>query len=324
MTRAVESPLSYVTSRAWRRVSRFAPPITMVNRLVAGLRFRRNFGRWPLPPNHPEALVNDFILDRMTSDCWSALHLRCVDKEFAKTEALRLDPTLKFATTRAVVAMRGVRSARALTSRLRSFIGADVFAKPTHGCGGVTRLLAPKPGDIARLYRAAKRDFFYDTRETQYRALPRKIIVEDHIPTATGVVPDDFKFHCVAGEPLLCQIDHGRAGVIHRKLFTTPDFSATCVKDGVDLPDGLRMPSSERLAAMEAVARALSAPFDYVRIDLYDGVDGVYFGEFTFTPGGAIGIAPSAPKLDPAGPTHSTYSRIMMGALQRGSKLLRK
>ncbi|GAA3268531.1 hypothetical protein GCM10020258_39990 [Sphingomonas yabuuchiae] len=32
------------------------------------------------------------------------------------------------------------------------------------------------------------------------------------------------------------------------------------------------------------MAEALSAPFPFVRVDLYDGDDGIYFGELTFTP----------------------------------------
>jgi hypothetical protein len=36
------------------------------------------------------------------------------------------------------------------------------------------------------------------------------------------------------------------------------------------------------LAPMIAYAKLLSAPFPFVRIDLYNGTDGVYFGEYTF------------------------------------------
>ena len=32
------------------------------------------------------------------------------------------------------------------------------------------------------------------------------------------------------------------------------------------------------------ISRLLSTPFEFVRIDLYIGIDGIYFSEFTFTP----------------------------------------
>ena len=66
---------------------------------------------------------------------------------------------------------------------------------------------------------------------------------------------------------------------------------------------------------MVAAARALSAPFAFVRVDLYDGTDGVYFGELTFTPAAALGIAPSSAGDHQVGDTHRVYSRIMMDAL---------
>ena len=33
-----------------------------------------------------------------------------------------------------------------------------------------------------------------------------------------------------------------------------------------------------------AISKDLSKPFEFVRIDLYIGIDGIYFSEFTFTP----------------------------------------
>jgi len=46
---------------------------------------------------------------------------------------------------------------------------------------------------------------------------------------------------------------------------------------------------------MKSLASWLSAPFDFVRVDLYN-IDGkIYFGEFTFTPaGGGIKLRPES------------------------------
>ena len=67
-------------------------------------------------------------------------------------------------------------------------------------------------------------------------------------------------------------------------------------------------------------ARALSAPFDFVRVDLYDGADGIYFGELTFTPAAALGIAPAAAGVDRVNPTHRRYSDTLMQALDANRK----
>ena len=251
------------------------------------------------------------------SDRWTPLHRACVDKVRVKEVVARLAPGVRIAPTRAVVPMAGVRSAAELWARLERFAGADLFAKPAHACGGATWMRAATgPADVRALFDVASRDFYRTKRETQYRGLPRAVLVEDRVPTADGRPPDDLKFHCVRGEPLLCQIDHDRFGAVRRKLFLAPGFEPMCPDDGVALPPGHLLPPPDRLAAMADAARSLAAPFDHVRVDLYDGADGIYFGELTFTPGGAIGIAPSAPVAHHGSATHRTYSRIMMDALR--------
>ena len=40
--------------------------------------------------------------------------------------------------------------------------------------------------------------------------------------------------------------------------------------------------------ALCSVAKELAAPFDFVRVDLYDVGGTPYFGEFTFTPGAGL------------------------------------
>ena len=88
--------------------------------------------------------------------------------------------------------------------------------------------------------------------------------------------------------------------------------------DGLKQPDGYRPPAPERIASMAAAARALAAPFEFVRVDLYDGADGIYFGELTFTPAASLGIAPSSAGDHAVNATHRVYSRIIMSALKRG------
>ena len=67
--------------------------------------------------------------------------------------------------------------------------------------------------------------------------------------------------------------------------------------------------------AMIAAAEALAAGFDFVRVDLYDGSDGIYFGELTFTPAASLGIAPAAAGDHAENATHRVYSGIVMAAL---------
>ena len=100
-------------------------------------------------------------------------------------------------------------------------------------------------------------------------------------------------------------------------MLRLPDFEPLDPADGLVAPPSLRLPAPERLAAMTAIARALSAPFEYVRVDLYDGLDGVYFGELTFTPSASLGIAPSINGSHRISETHRLFSQLLMSAFRK-------
>jgi hypothetical protein len=87
--------------------------------------------------------------------------------------------------------------------------------------------------------------------------------------------------------------------------------------DGLRSPETYVEPPPDRLKTMISAARALAAPFEYVRVDLYNGLDGVFFGEMTFTPAASLGIAPSSRGDHKDSPTHHVYSRIIMDAVAR-------
>ena len=293
-----------------------APMTRAFNHVIAGPHFRRRFGRWPLPAADPRSTINDVIFDRMIDPRWTPLERAFVDKETAKREAQRLSPGLRVPETRLVVAMDDVPSPEALFDRLHPFVGTATIAKPTHASGGTVFLRdVTGPEDLRRLFWLARADYASILREMQYWRLPRKIIVEALVPSAAGISPDDYKFHCVRGQPLVCQVDHSRFGRPWSRLYRVPSFEPMDRDDGLAPPAGHALPTAERIAAMMAAARALSAPFEFVRVDLYDGSDGVYFGELTFTPAASLGIAPAAAGDHAENATHRVYSGIVMAAL---------
>lgn len=307
---------SSLSSAGWHDFKRMAPVTRAFNHLIAGTHFSATFRRWPLSPDDPRSTVNDFIFNRMIDPHWSALQLAFVDKETAKAEARRLAPDLRVPETLAVISMDAVRSCDHLLELLRPFIGTDAIAKPTHASGAALFMRNIRSAaDLHFLYQLASVDYASIIREMQYRDLPRKIIVEALVPTSTGA-PDDYKFHCVHGEPLVCQVDHNRFGHPWSRLLRVPDFQPMHAADGLVQPQNLCLPDPDRVTQMVAAARALAAPFDFVRVDLYNGTDAVYFGELTFTPGGALGIAPSAHGEQSESATHREYSRIVMAALK--------
>ena len=129
------------------------------------------------------------------------------------------------------------------------------------------------------------------SREWNYKNIPPKLIVEKVIRNQKGELPLDYKFMCFDGEPKLLFLD---LGVINpdrtdnhkypRNIYDM-DFNLLPVLEtspNADYP----VDKPENFEFMVEIARKLSQPFPFCRVDLYN-VDGkVYFGEITFYHGG--------------------------------------
>lgn len=289
------------------------------NYAAAGAHFARRFGRWPVPADHPDALINDYIFDRMIDPSWTAMERAVVDKATVKAKALELSPSVRVPDTLAIIPIDNLPSSEALFAALTPFIGRPAIAKPTHASGAVVYLEhLSSAQQLDKLFALASIDYSTVLREMQYHGLKRRIIVETLVPTLAGQSLDDYKFHCVDGEAIVCQIDHSRFDKPWSRLLKLPDLAPFDEADGLAWPTTYRQPTPERIASMIEIARSLSRPFRFVRVDLYDSPDGIYFGEWTFSPAAALGIAPSAAGDHAVNPTHLAYSKAMMSALGQG------
>ena len=282
-------------------------------------RYLDRFGRLPIPPQHPEATINDLIFARMIEPDWPPLVRTLVDKSTAKETALRLCPGVRVPATVATIDMDSLHSPTELAAVLAPFVGCTVVAKPSQASGGTLFLRnGMDERALHELYDLATSDYAMIMREMQYSGLPRRVIVEELVPTGDAATPDDFKFHCIDGAPLLCQIDHARFGERWSRVYRVPEFEVLNPDDGLTMPSSVRFPGLDRLARMTEIAATLSQGFDYVRVDLYNGLDDVYFGEMTFTPAASLGIAPSAQGCQFVTETHRRYSATLMRAYHRG------
>jgi hypothetical protein len=93
--------------------------------------------------------------------------------------------------------------------------------------------------------------------------------IEDLVLGVTGAAVD-YKFFCFHGKPVyfLCRFGNNRN-------FYDMEYNPIKLEGGQELPQ-------IQLEPMIRIAELLSAPFPFVRIDLYNGTDGIYFGEYTF------------------------------------------
>ena len=149
--------------------------------------------------------------------------------------------------------------------------------KPTHASAEVILRKAGEPVDRERIKRWFALNYYYAGREINYRRLRPKVIVEPLIFDSDNV--EDYKIFCWKGVPKFVQLDFDRHTHHTRKLFDTDwneqDFSIIYPRNttGVARPDTLDV--------MLDVARRLSKPFSFVRIDLYSDNRRVLVGEIT-------------------------------------------
>lgn len=104
------------------------------------------------------------------------------------------------------------------------------------------------------------------------KGLPCGFLIEEKINDAVfGITGEavDYKFFCFHGEPKFFLVRF-KGNRNFYWLDWTPMKALGQELPRVDLTEMVR------------VAKILSAPFEFVRIDLYNAVDGVYFGEYTF------------------------------------------
>lgn len=160
--------------------------------------------------------------------------------------------------------------------------------KPSHLSGQVQFLLE----DDRTLNRTLMRDwlkqnYYHKTREQHHKYLTPKILVEEFFSDGGSSIPNDYKIYCFKGSPRFVQVDLGR--------FThhTRDFYDT---DWQCLPWTLMYPASEaaiprpdNLEEMLDVAAKLSAPFSFIRVDMYTTGKETRVGEMTNCPESASG-----------------------------------
>jgi TupA-like ATPgrasp len=149
--------------------------------------------------------------------------------------------------------------------------------KPTQASAQVVLRLAGEPIDYLRIKSWFDINYYYAGREINYRQLQPKVIVEPLIFDNPNV--DDFKVFCWKGVPKFVQQDFDRHTNHTRKIFDTDwneqDFSIIYPRATAAAP------RPKTLAKMLELARALSAPFSFIRVDLYSDNEQVLVGEIT-------------------------------------------
>jgi len=299
---------SPLMDRVIRRVSLVTPNLYAANAALLGLHFIAKNRRLPKQPAKDGAALSDYVFWKSIGE-WNAFERACVDKESAKRMARQLCPEIAIPELIDVFPIADMGYS-AFRERILAYCGQPAVAKPTHGCGAIL-FLEDEIGGAAlqKFFRDCQANYFNLFREGQYHQLEKKVLIERSLGNrAVGrKSANDYKFFCSRGRAFMCQVNIDRFGD-HRLINAlVPDFTDSGVEYGTRRPDLMPDPPA-RWGDFVRFAAALSRPFEFVRVDLYDGEDDIYFGEFTFTPG--------------AGLTHfsdPSFDRWLLGQVQLGA-----
>ncbi|MCL2670817.1 MAG: hypothetical protein FWF10_02140 [Clostridiales bacterium] len=138
---------------------------------------------------------------------------------------------------------------------------------------------------------ALRQKYHLISREWHYKNVPPKIIAEAVLRDKDGRLPLDYKFFCFGGEPRILTLD---LGVLHEDGSLNHHYRRNVYDMNFQLLPMLETRENSDMAVerpdnwerMINICRALSAPFPFCRVDLYNLEGKIYFGEITFYHGG--------------------------------------
>lgn len=168
--------------------------------------------------------------------------------------------------------------------------------KCNHDSGSVIICLDKKNFDKKKaqrkLNKALKKQYYWTSREWNYKNIKPRIIAEQYMVDESGNELKDYKFFCFNGIPKFIQVDSGRF-INHIRNFYEPDWTFIPVEYGCPNDTNADIPKPEQLSEMKRLASCLSNNIPHVRVDFYISNKKIYFGELTFHHGGgAMRVTP--------------------------------
>ena len=160
--------------------------------------------------------------------------------------------------------------------------------KTNHGCGNHVICHDKASLDIEAARATIKKGLstVYNIYEPHYKLIKPMAFAEELISDGMGSLPVDYKFMCVNGKPkcILACSERGEKNVPTKATYDINwnklPWTQKCIEDN--------MPKPQHLSEMIEIAERLSQDFNFVRVDLYDCPNKVYFSELTFSPAEGI------------------------------------
>ena len=125
-----------------------------------------------------------------------------------------------------------------------------------------------------------KEDYPRACIEPYYKLVPHRLYSEEFVGVLGDVV--DYKFHCINGEPAFVLTCSNREDSLKLNLYDL-DWNPISGLQGA-MRNERKIERPKNLKEMLEVAKTLSSDFDFVRVDLYEADEKIFFGELTFSP----------------------------------------
>lgn len=125
--------------------------------------------------------------------------------------------------------------------------------------------------------------------EPHYVSVPHRAYAEQYLGDMSGLI--DYKIHCLNGVPKFIiafsdrKVDEDKPMQVTLDLFDIEWNSIPeTVRSNCEIPGKGNIPKPKYLTEMLKMSSDLSSDFKFVRVDLYELNDQIYFGEMTFSP----------------------------------------
>jgi TupA-like ATPgrasp len=132
-------------------------------------------------------------------------------------------------------------------------------------------------------------NYYFVCRERCYKHIRPRIVSERLLDDNSWDSPPDYRFFCFSGQPKIIQVDVTRCSSRQKKFYDLEwrQLPFTFGEKYPIYPGQIAPP--ENLEQLLLVARKLSEPFVFCRVDLYSVNGKAVFGELTFYPCGGFG-----------------------------------
>lgn len=160
--------------------------------------------------------------------------------------------------------------------------------KCTHDSGGLVICKDKEKFDYKsaqkKINKSLKNNYFYWGREWPYKNVKPRIIAEEFLNVdSVGLV--DYKFYCFDGEPKFLYVSQGLDNHKTASIsFLTLDWKFAQYKRSDYKSFEVLPKKPNNYDEMIEISKKLSKGFPFLRVDLYEYNDKIYFSELTFSP----------------------------------------